>query len=324
MEGRGRATSGVTNLVLLGKTGNGKSATANSIVVSAAGNSIPQGNNKPFKSLSRSAPVTTTCQIERVTTKEGRILNVIDTPGLFDPNVTLEFLGKEIVKCIDLAKEGVHGILLVLSVKNRFSTEEASTLQTLQTLFGDKIINYMVVVFTGGDELEANEESLEDYLRDSSPILQRLLLKCNNRKVVFDNRTKPVKENQVTELLKQIDSVLFLNDGHPYTNEMFREAQEWANRRKNIETGGYSKKEMQTLRATMEKQHAEQLRKSAEMVEETLRKSTKMFEQQLAAEESARENVERDSRERICELQQKLRSPGRGISLSVNLPCAIM
>jgi len=55
--------------------------------------------------------------------------------------------------------------------------------------------------------------------------VQRLLLKCNNRKVVFDNRTKPVKENQVTELLKQIDSVLFLNDGHPYTNEMFREAQ---------------------------------------------------------------------------------------------------
>lgn len=310
MEGRGRATSGVTNLVLLGKTGNGKSATANSIVVSAAGNSIPQGNNKPFKSLSRSAPVTTTCQIERVTTKEGRILNVIDTPGLFDPNVTIEFLGKEIVKCIDLAKEGLHGVLLVLSVKNRFSTEEASTLETLQTLFGDKIINYMVVVFTGGDELEANEQSLEDYLRDSSPVLQRLLLKCNNRKVVFDNRTKPVKENQVTELLKQIDS-------------------EWANRRKNIETGGYSKKEMQTLLVTMEKQHAEQLRKSAEMVEETLRKSTKMYEQQLAAEESAREKVERDSRERICELEQKLRStspacPGRGISLSVTLPCAIM
>jgi len=46
--------------------------------------------------------------------------------------------------------------------------------------------------------------------------------------------------------------------------------QEWANRRKNIETGGYSKKEMQTLRATMEKQHAEQLRKSAEMVKNLL------------------------------------------------------
>lgn len=42
--------------------------------------------------------------------------------------------------------------------------------------------------------------------------------------------------------------------------------QEWANRRKNIETGGYSNKEMQTLLETMEKQHAEQLRKTAEMV----------------------------------------------------------
>jgi len=314
MEGRRRPTSGATNLVLVGKTGNGKSATANSIL-----------GRKAFESVSRSGPVTATCKLEQGTTNDGRILNVIDTPGLFDPNVTPEFLGKEIVKCIELAKEGLHGVLLVLSIKNRFSTEEASTLPTLQNLFGDKIINYMVVIFTGGDELEANDQSLEDYLRDMPPTLERLLLKCNNRKVIFDNRTKSKKEkeNQVTELLKQIDSVIFQNDGHPYTNEMFRDAQEWANRRKNIETGGYSNKEMQKLLATMEKQHAEQLRKSAEMVQETLRYSTKMFQERLAAEQSAR-----DSRERIFELERLRRLLPTytlpGISASADLPCVIM
>jgi len=320
MEGRGRPTSGVTNLVLVGKTGNGKSATGNSIL-----------GRRVFKSLSRSAPVTGTCQLEQGTTNDGRKLNVIDTPGLFDPNVTLQFLGQEIVKCIDLAKEGLHGVLLVLSIKNRFSTEEASTLETLQTLFGEKIINYMVVVFTGGDELDENEQTLEDYLRDSSPILQRLLLKCNGRKVLFDNRTKSeiVKKKQITELLKQIDIVSFQNEGHPYTNEMFREAQEWSNRRKNIESGGYSKKEVQILLETMEKQHAEQLKKSAEAVEETLRKSTKMFEEQLAVEESARKKAEEGSRVAISELQGKLQSPpprrSPGVSISVTLPdCVIM
>jgi hypothetical protein len=61
---------------------------------------------------------------------------------------------------------------LVLSVKNRFTAEEAAALETLQMLFGEKILNYMVVIFTGGDELEENEQTLEDYLRESPPALQ--------------------------------------------------------------------------------------------------------------------------------------------------------
>jgi hypothetical protein len=81
-------------------------------------------------------------------------------------------LGQEIVKCIDLAKDGVHGVLLVLSIKSRFTAEEATTLETLQMLFGEKIVNYMVVVFTAGDELDENEQTLEDYLRESPPALQ--------------------------------------------------------------------------------------------------------------------------------------------------------
>jgi hypothetical protein len=79
---------------------------------------------------------------------------------------------KEIVKCIDLAKDGLHGVLLVLSVRNRFSEEENAALEILQTLFGEKILNYMVVIFTGGDELDADGKTFEDYLSTSSVTLQ--------------------------------------------------------------------------------------------------------------------------------------------------------
>ena len=34
-----------------------------------------------------------------------------------------------------------------------------------------------------------------------------------------------MKEKQTTELLKQIDIVIAQNGGHPYSNELFREAQ---------------------------------------------------------------------------------------------------
>jgi len=296
MEGRGRPTT----LVLVGRTGNGKSATGNSIL-----------GSRDFKSRNSSNPVTATSELQQVQLKIGRKLNVIDTPGLFDPNVKLEFLGQEIVKCIDLAKDGLHGVLLVLSVKNRFSAEEAAALETLETLFGEKIRNYMVVIFTGGDELEDNEQTLEEYLRDSSPALQNLLRQCNDRKVLFDNKTKSEtkKEKQITELLKQIDIVMAQNGGHPYSNEMFCEAQEWSNRRKEIDSGGCSKQEMEILLENMEKRHAEQLKKTTKMVEEKLRMSTKLFEQKLAAEKSARQKVERESHETIRKLKEKLPKP---------------
>lgn len=89
--------------------------------------------------------------------------------GLFDLSAESEFVGKEIVKCIDLAKDGVHAVLVVFSVRTRFSKEEEAALHSLQTLFGSKIVDYMIVVFTGGDELEDNDETLEDYLGRECP-----------------------------------------------------------------------------------------------------------------------------------------------------------
>ena len=89
--------------------------------------------------------------------------------GLFDFSAESEFIGKEIVKCIDMAKDGIHAVLVVFSVRTRFSKEEEAALRSLQSLFGEKINDYMIVVFTGGDELEENDETLEDYLGRECP-----------------------------------------------------------------------------------------------------------------------------------------------------------
>lgn len=84
--------------------------------------------------------------------------------GLFDRNAS-KFTDREVVKCIQLARDGVHAFILVLSIKNRFTEEEADVLDILQMLFGPKSINYMIVVFTGADELENNSSfTFEDYV----------------------------------------------------------------------------------------------------------------------------------------------------------------
>lgn len=78
-------------------------------------------------------------------------------------------MGREIVNCIELAKDGIHAVLVVFSVRTRFTREEEGVLQKFQNYFGEKITNYVIVVFTGGDELEQDDVTLEEYIGSCCP-----------------------------------------------------------------------------------------------------------------------------------------------------------
>ncbi|XP_053341143.1 GTPase IMAP family member 8-like [Clarias gariepinus] len=199
-------------LVLLGRTGSGKSAAGNTIL-----------SREERNQAAASTATSTSTQQSESTQGEvaGRKVTVVDTPDWFSPGLPLEKLRQDVGRCVHLSAPGPHAFLLVIPVKQS-TGEERGMLEKMEEIFSERCWSNTMIILSVTDELQ--KKNIEEFIQSGDQEVQRLVEKCGNRFHCLNIKERG-DGSQVSELLEKIEKMVEGNREKFYSSEIYLETE---------------------------------------------------------------------------------------------------
>uniref|UniRef100_A0A3Q2Z3T2 Uncharacterized LOC109511090 n=1 Tax=Hippocampus comes TaxID=109280 RepID=A0A3Q2Z3T2_HIPCM len=217
---RQRRRSEGLRLVLIGRSGAGKSAAGNAILGRDVFESRPD-------SL---VAITEECaKMKQESWKlilYTRFVAVVDTPDWFHSERTPDEVRALISSCVALSSPGPHAFLLCVPM-DQPAKLELQSLCALETVFGPNAVgNHTLVLFTHADLLrksgKAGSDSVEAYIAGQRDDLLKLVEKCGDR---FHILERDGYGGSVEELLEKVEQIAAEAGGQCYSSPAFQEAE---------------------------------------------------------------------------------------------------